>query len=95
MPGIVLPQPHQEGPLPPFHRPARRAGLGAGGQDELGSEELGLSPQAGAGRCRQPGDRRHPQDVGGIHPNKESPGLELVPWGTELLIPAFITTQGH
>lgn len=48
MPGRVLPQPHQEGPLPPFHRPAKKAGLGAGGQDELGSEELGLSAQAGA-----------------------------------------------
>lgn len=69
--------------------------MGAGCQDELCSEELGLSPQAGAGRHRQHGDRTHPQDVGGIHPNKESPGLELVPWGTELLIPAFITTQGH
>lgn len=39
--------------------------------------------------------RRRPQDFGGIYANKESPGLELVPWGTELLIPAFITRQGH
>lgn len=70
--------------------------MGPGGQDELGSEELGLSPQAGAGRrWQRRGRRRRPQDVGGIYPNKKSPGLELVPRGTELLIPAFITTEGH